>query len=256
MRTFAPWALVLAVLSASSESGQAQLPYRRPAFVLRNYYSTPVNYYAAARYYPYSYAGSSFGAGYPGFNNGYYGNPYSYAGVNDYYPYDYMGDYSARLYTFQRDITYVGQPAAASASPVVTHFGGVSNFDAYTARLAPASGDGIALAGFSKDPEKKAPADITVAVPADAELWFQGQKTTQKGAFRQFQTPALKPGSYTYEVKARWDDKGKPKEETRKITVRPGDRFNIDFTQAESERGTPEKIAPPTTPEPVKPTKQ
>lgn len=243
---------VLALLLVA-ESGQAQFFNRRPAFMLRNYYATSVNYYYNAPYYAglnYGYGGGYYGAGYGGFN---YGYPYAYNGFNDYYPYDSLGDYSARLYTFRRDITYVGQPGG-TASPVVAHLGGVSNFDAYTARLAPATSDGIALAGFSKDAgsDKKLPADITVAVPADAELWFQGQKTTQKGALRQFQTPALKPGSFTYEVKASWEDKGKKVQQTRTISVKAGDHLNVFFTQPETEKVQPETIAAPSNSEPSK----
>ena len=71
---------------------------------------------------------------------------------------------------------------------------------------------------------------IAVHVPADAELWFDGTKTSQTSEVRQFQTPALEPGQeYNYTVRARWKDQGREVDQTRKVTVRAGDRLGINF---------------------------
>jgi uncharacterized protein (TIGR03000 family) len=75
------------------------------------------------------------------------------------------------------------------------------------------------------------PVTVEVRVPANAELWFEGSKTAQRGASRVFTSPALEPGSsYLYEVRARWTDKGDLVERTRTVRVRAGERILVDFS--------------------------
>ncbi len=74
-------------------------------------------------------------------------------------------------------------------------------------------------------------AQVDVRLPADAELWFEGQKTSQTGSTRTFHSPDLEPGQdYVYNVHAHWEAGGKPTDETRKITVRAGDHVAVSFT--------------------------
>jgi uncharacterized protein (TIGR03000 family) len=69
---------------------------------------------------------------------------------------------------------------------------------------------------------------LNVSVPANAEIWFDGAKTAQRGAFRQFITPPLAPGQdYAYDVKVRWPEDGR--EVTRRLTVHAGDVVNLVF---------------------------
>jgi uncharacterized protein (TIGR03000 family) len=72
---------------------------------------------------------------------------------------------------------------------------------------------------------------IELRVPANAEVWFSGDRTTQQGSVRDFVTPALERGHhYSYEIKVRWlDSKGQPIEKHKKVPVRPGDRLNLQF---------------------------
>jgi uncharacterized protein (TIGR03000 family) len=71
---------------------------------------------------------------------------------------------------------------------------------------------------------------IRLRVPANAEVTFDGDKTSQTGALRSFMTPELERGNeYSYEIRARWMNDGKPVEQTRKVNFRPGDRFTLDF---------------------------
>ena len=75
-----------------------------------------------------------------------------------------------------------------------------------------------------------APAQITVLVPAGAEVFFDGEPTKQKGAERIFETPALATGKkFHYDIKARWQHDGKPVEQTRKVEVSSGARVRVDF---------------------------
>lgn len=73
---------------------------------------------------------------------------------------------------------------------------------------------------------------LEVKLPAsDADVWFQGVRTGQTGSVRQFQTPPLVIGrSYTYDVLAVWGEGGRDAKQTRKVSVKAGDRLTIDFT--------------------------
>ena len=74
---------------------------------------------------------------------------------------------------------------------------------------------------------------IGVRVPPEAELWFEGQKTSQTGPFREFASPSLTPGEeFVYEVRARWNENGQQVERTRKVRVHAGDRMLVNFLPA------------------------
>lgn len=75
------------------------------------------------------------------------------------------------------------------------------------------------------------PASIEVLVPADAELWFDGHKTSQTGTTRYFTTPSLEKGhGYHYDLRARWTQDGKAVERTRRVNVYAGGRVVVDMT--------------------------
>jgi uncharacterized protein (TIGR03000 family) len=80
---------------------------------------------------------------------------------------------------------------------------------------------------------------IAVRVPPDAEIWFDGKKTSQTGPVRYFETPALAPGhDYAYEIRARWKENGHEVERTRSVIVHPGDRLALNFVHRQN-RETP-----------------
>jgi uncharacterized protein (TIGR03000 family) len=75
-----------------------------------------------------------------------------------------------------------------------------------------------------------ASAVLQVRVPADAEVWFSGNPTTQRGDFRPFVTPPLPSGrSCRYEIRARWAENGTVIDRTQTVRVHPGDRLTVDF---------------------------
>jgi uncharacterized protein (TIGR03000 family) len=77
---------------------------------------------------------------------------------------------------------------------------------------------------------QKAEAEITILVPADAEIFFNGNPTTEKGPERVFVTPPLVVGKKSsYEVLARWKDAGKVVQQSRKVEVSGGARVRVNF---------------------------
>jgi uncharacterized protein (TIGR03000 family) len=81
---------------------------------------------------------------------------------------------------------------------------------------------------------------VTVWVPADAELRFEGIRTDLRGSFRRFTTPPLVAGrEYTYDIQAIWTEGGQQVTKTRHVPVRAGDRLYVDFrTPQTGEEGT------------------
>jgi uncharacterized protein (TIGR03000 family) len=137
---------------------------------------------------------------YSGFGHSSYSG-YGYAGYSGFgYP-SYSGYYSAAPgYTDQLYSAPVEPPVAEPVAP------------AAPARPSPA------------------PAEIDLAVPADAELWVFGMKMDQTGPLRRFVTPPLEPGrAYHYQVVAVWNADGQPMRTTRQFTVRTGDRLRLDL---------------------------
>jgi uncharacterized protein (TIGR03000 family) len=79
---------------------------------------------------------------------------------------------------------------------------------------------------------RESPVLLTLRVPAQAEILFDGEKTMQKGALRTFISPPLSPdGKYAYEIKANWTEDGQPRSDTRKVDVRAGQNLTVDFTK-------------------------
>ncbi len=78
--------------------------------------------------------------------------------------------------------------------------------------------------------DEPARVEITVLAPADAEIFFDGEPTTQKGAERHFVCSSLPVGkTYHYEVLARWKEGGKTVEQKRRVGVTAGAEVRVDF---------------------------
>ncbi len=87
---------------------------------------------------------------------------------------------------------------------------------------------------------------LRVQVPADAEVWISGERTSQRGTQRQFVTPALVEGrTFSYEIRARWQQDGKDIQRTQTVTVHSGDRITVDFLRAAPTEDDPLLIPPP-----------
>jgi len=160
--------------------------------------------------YGYGGYGLGYGRGYGGYGLGYggYGGYYSpsyYSASPAYYGGDYYGgDY------------YGGSPSYAYNSPTV----GYQSF--------------YPQGNYSQQqqPDNNR-AYITVMVPADAEVYFDGAPTQQRGPVRTFTTPVLDTGrNYTYQVRAKWTQNGQPMDQTRSLQVQPGRTATVDFNGA------------------------
>jgi uncharacterized protein (TIGR03000 family) len=155
-----------------------------------------------------------------GYHRGYYPGHYgSY--YHRYYPRFY--GYGLGLYPWYGYGVYPYSSYEYGYSPTVS-----SAYDVVTVpenvepALAPPL-EGTAVAPAST-------AQLNVSVPADAEVWVQGMKTSRTGTFRQFVSPPLEPGSnYTYEIRARWMQDGQVVDRTQTISVQAGASVNVDF---------------------------
>lgn len=89
-------------------------------------------------------------------------------------------------------------------------------------------------------------ASLTVRVPSNAELWFQGERMTKTGSVRDFVTPVLLANrDYTYDIRAIWRDvNGVEVTRTRRVTVHAGDKLDVDMLADEQTRTPPKPTAP------------
>jgi uncharacterized protein (TIGR03000 family) len=79
-------------------------------------------------------------------------------------------------------------------------------------------------------PRNDMSAHVTVRVPANAEVWFNGRRMNASGAVREFETPALTGGGrFTYEARARWTENGREMSQTQEIIVSRGAHVNVSF---------------------------
>jgi uncharacterized protein (TIGR03000 family) len=135
---------------------------------------------------------------------------------DDYSPYDYLrhGTYSMpRWYGYNSS-----RPTYVYAPPV----------------YIPPSSSRLIGAEEQEVPANDTRAFIRVRVPASAEIWFEGDKTSQTGTERRFVSPALQPGrSFTYDIRARWTDaSGKVIDKTEHVKVEAGRLSTVDFASA------------------------
>jgi uncharacterized protein (TIGR03000 family) len=180
-----------------------------------DYHGYHVHPYYGSGYYPY-YSG---GWAYPYYDSGY--EPYySGTGYDPYYSaYSPLGSDAVIVPT----TSSAQAPDTGSASPLITA----------TPSGAPASAGG--------------PAQITVRLPAGADLWFEGTKMSATGPVREFSTPPLTPGQrYTYSIRARWNEGETAIDQTRKAVFTAGGKLDVSFPVPE---GTGEKAKGPSTPE-------
>jgi uncharacterized protein (TIGR03000 family) len=182
------------------------------------------------------YGGTTYAPGY-GLTYGYGGagtSPYSYVGYGSTYtPYRFA--YSPGY----RGVGYAGYGVTVPSSYAMPASTSVAWYPPVFTRSARAAGLGsygtagaATPAAYGGGADADTTATVQVEVPANATLTFDGVQTKQTGALRTFHTPPLERGhSYHYDVKARWEENGKPVERTRRVDVYAGARVTVDFNQ-------------------------
>jgi uncharacterized protein (TIGR03000 family) len=183
------------------------------------------------------YRGGGWGGGYyGGWGRGWDGGWGRWGGLGiglGYWPgyYGYYGSYSPSYGYYSYSPSYWGG-YYPSYSYVPSYYD--SGYPSMT--YVPESGSYSygATQPMTSDPNR---ASVDIRVPkADAEVFFEGSKTSQTGTDRAFISPPLQPGSnYTYEVQARWFENGKEVTRTRRVPVRAGERVTVDFTRPDKE---------------------
>jgi uncharacterized protein (TIGR03000 family) len=134
--------------------------------------------------------------------------------------YDYrLGSYNGQRGSFDYRLN---SPKPAAAPAVVTRQANYPPDRTEVATMArtpsPRKGNGVVR--------------IKIKVPRDAEIWFDGVKTTQTGSAREFVTPSLSRGKvFTYRLRVRWLENGRAVIKTRKITVRSGGLKKLTFSK-------------------------
>jgi uncharacterized protein (TIGR03000 family) len=184
------------------------------------------------------YGGASYAPGY-GMSYGYGGlgastSPYSYVGYGTTYtPYRFA--YSPGY----RGIGYAGYGVTVPSSYAMPANTSVAWYPPLFTRSSGTAGVGTGGTSGAARPASygggggaDTRAIVQVEVPANATLWFDGEKTQQTGGLRTFHTPPLERGhSYHYDVKARWEQNGKTVERTRRVDVYAGGRVTVDFNE-------------------------
>jgi uncharacterized protein (TIGR03000 family) len=176
------------------------------------YWAGNTPYYGG--YYGSGYYGGGYWPNYSGYRYGY--SPYYYGYDRGYYsPYYYSSDQWSTPGNFNQGGYYnPSYSYSGSGSPAYWQ-GDMSGYGA-----TEGMGDPNAV-------------HISARVPADAEIWVEGQKTSQRGPDRFFVSPPLTPGkTYTYDIKARWKQDGRDMERERHLTVRAGENYTVDFLRS------------------------
>jgi uncharacterized protein (TIGR03000 family) len=148
-------------------------------------------------------------------------------------------------------------PSSRASAPA----GGQTAAASTPAYAAPAIDGGQRPSYYSEDyagpqgpqEETSKVAYIRVRVPANAELWINNDKRAQRGAVREFVTPALDPDSiYVYNVKARWTDEGGIEvQKTLRVRTIAGTRVTVNFVRPPESQPRPAAPAAVRTPAPV-----
>ncbi len=188
--------------------------------------------YGLGGYGGYGYGGYGLG-GYGGYGSGYGGYGLG-SGVYGYgAPASGYGGYSSGYPTGNGAY---GVPPYGAANPYAPGSQPVNPEANYPPPQQPAPQQQVPQQQVPQEPppvqRNENTAEVTVVVPEGAELWFNGAKTSQPGTQRKFVTPALTPGEdFTYALKARWIQDGRPVEQTRSIHVQANSSQVIDFTK-------------------------
>jgi uncharacterized protein (TIGR03000 family) len=177
--------------------------------------------------------GGHFGGGHVGgggFSRGGSGSYHSYGGYRSAFPHEYHRFDHGRPY-YRGYYPYYSYYPYSDYSGALDNGYGVTTEPAYTDSVVGATAEVAPGASyqFYPAPSSGTTAQITVKVPPDAQVWFDGTLMTATGPVRNYQSPPLPAGRYQYEVRARWNENGREVTQTQHIGVTPGALVEVDF---------------------------
>jgi uncharacterized protein (TIGR03000 family) len=182
--------------------------------------------------------------GFYGYTNPWYGNYYSYYPYSSNYTYPYSSyytySYPYSYYSYPYTYSYYPYYGSTYYAPTVYSTTPLTNSITYASNTNPSGAYSTTQSFYPPNSQGNIAAMVEVQVPADAQLWFDGENTSQTGTDRMFRSPPLEPGqNYSYEVKAHWTDNGKDIERTRTVRVHAGERVMVNFMANEEGVGAP-----------------
>jgi uncharacterized protein (TIGR03000 family) len=161
---------------------------------------------------------------------GYYGGfPYYYGGYYGAYP--YSGSYYGS-YPYYYGTGYLPSYWQSYNSSTVTPYVATPDYSSgslYSSATQPS----VPMTENQSPTTTDTIAHVDVKVPASAQVWVEGAKTSQTGALRHFVSPPLTPNEdFTYDIRARWtDQKGDVVDQTRHVLVHAGGQVVVNFTE-------------------------
>jgi uncharacterized protein (TIGR03000 family) len=183
------------------------------------------------------FGGAHFGGGHfggahvGGFHGGFYSHPYAHFGYRHYGSWGYYPYYDGYYNDFYYPYVWLGSGGDPGYDDY-PYYGdqSLSSRDSYAPFTPPA---GSSLSFYPPPAATQQPntdAHVSVDVPADAQVWFDGQPTRSTGPTRLFHSPPLTPGkNYRYEIRARWNENGREVTQTQQVEVTAGARVTVDF---------------------------
>jgi uncharacterized protein (TIGR03000 family) len=170
-----------------------------------------------------SFRGGNFGRG--------FGRGFGFGGVGLWgLGYGLYGGYPSYSYGYSGYTPYYGYSSPAYADYTPYYSVDSSAYYPPTTSAAPSAGAAAADNGQTAADNK---ARLLLMVPENAEVWFEGQKTTASGPQREFISPTLTTGDvYSYTIRVRYTGAdGKVVDDNRTIHVKANDKVSIDFTK-------------------------
>jgi uncharacterized protein (TIGR03000 family) len=196
-----------------------------------------------------AYATSAYANAYA---NAAYANAYANAAyVNAYANATYANAYAnaANAYATQAQTElYSPQFTVATAAPAYTQLQAGPSGEEETNVVGPPSSPNLGSNGNTTRREsensssrngRRTTAYIDIRVPANAELWFGGVKTSQTGRVRRFISPPLTPGKdFAYNVRVTWTANGKKVTKRQRIVVRAGEWVRLNWASPSRDMAT------------------
>jgi len=174
--------------------------------------------------YGYGGIGIGIGLGYPAYG-GYYGDGYYLGGA---YP-----DYSYSNPSLYGTSPYVGVPMPYMNQPLVGNVPAIQQQPGVAGPIGGANGPAVAMQSFYSGPSASpGTAELTVKVPADAQLWLGSMQSSQQGTDRHFSFPSLGAGDNRFSLRSTWTENGQTVTREKQVDMKAGQNATVDFTQA------------------------